>query len=103
MLKLKNILFPISVRYNSNTIYALSSGHGTCGVAVIRITGIVLWKYENLEFYMKSKNQKLENYEISMIGYPPALNSIKILREIKAKIAIGEKIVWISIFFLRKI
>lgn len=40
MLKLKNILFPISVRYNSNTIYALSSGHGTCGVAVIRITGM---------------------------------------------------------------
>ena len=65
MLKLKNILFPISVRYNSNTIYALSSGHGTCGVAVIRITGM----------YSALKIQKVQYLEI------------RFFREIKAKLS----------------
>ena len=63
MLKLKNILFPISVRYNSNTIYALSSGHGTCGVAVIRITGMFsalkirkkMHNFVKSDFFVKSK------------------------------------------------
>ena len=63
MLKLKNILFPISVRYNSNTIYALSSGHGTCGVAVIRITGMFsalkirkkMHNFVKSDFFEKSK------------------------------------------------
>lgn len=68
MLKLKNILFPISVRYNSNTIYALSSGHGTCGVAVIRITGM----------FSALKTQK----KCTILG-----NQIFFFREIKAKLS----------------
>ena len=68
MLKLKNILFPISVRYNSNTIYALSSGHGTCGVAVIRITGM---------FSALKTQKKMYNF----------LKSDFFFREIKAKLS----------------
>ena len=44
------------MRYNSNTIYALSSGHGTCGVAVIRITGMYsALKIQKSTIFVKSK------------------------------------------------